>query len=158
SASVSEEAAAPPPAKKPEPPVEAEPPFVQPPKLIPTGPQTGPLAPGRFASFEDIYRTVGGRYPNTAYGVLKVIDMVNSPHLAGLSAEAKRCSLMMALEAAGARVEDILQDAMLRQRALNDYEQTLERQLKTFEAAKISENDGVQTELNRFTEECLRRI
>jgi hypothetical protein len=159
SAAVGEEPVAPPSAvMKPERPAEPALAPVQYPKPIPATAHAGPFSPGQFASFEDIYGSGAGRYPSTAYGVLKVIEMVNSQHVAGLSAEAKRCSLMMALEAADARVEDILQDAMLRQRALNDYEQSLERQLKTFEASKVSENDAIQTELNRFTEECLRRI
>src|SRR5947208_17073753 len=60
------------------------------------------------------------KQPQSPCGILKVVEMMNSEHLAGLSPEAKRCAIMMALEAVGAGVEDLLQDAVIRQRALND--------------------------------------
>src|SRR5689334_14956362 len=52
------------------------------------------------------------------FGIAKVVEMVNSPHLSGLSQDAKRCAVMMALEAVGVSVEELLQDAVLRQRTL----------------------------------------
>src|ERR1051325_10244202 len=58
--------------------------------------------------------------PRIPCGILKVVEMVNSDHLAGLSPEAKRCAIMMALDSVGAGVEDLLQDAVVRQRGLND--------------------------------------
>jgi hypothetical protein len=113
---------------------------------------------GKFVPFDDIYRGASSKAPRVSYGILKVIDMVNSQHLAGMSSEAKRCSLMMALDAAGANVEDVLQDAMVRQRPLNDYDDAQQQRLKEFEEAKMRENSSLQAELDRFTTECLRRI
>src|SRR5579862_9466230 len=56
---------------------------------------------GKFESFEDIYRSGPANQPILAYDIMKVAQMLESPHIATLSAESKRGSLMMALEAAG---------------------------------------------------------
>ncbi len=114
--------------------------------------------PPRFDSFEEIYRTAPANPPRAAYSILKVAEMVNSPHLAGMSAEARRGSVMMALEAAGVDVKDILQDAMLRQRALEDYEESQQKKLRDFESAKAEANQKLQAELDRITAEYMRLI
>lgn len=110
------------------------------------------------ASFEKIYQTGALKLPQISYGILKVREMADSPHLAGMTAELKRCALMMALEAAGAVVEDLLQDAVLRQRLLNDYEEKQEARLREFEAAKTEQNRGIQAELDRISAQYMARI
>lgn len=112
----------------------------------------------KYGPFEQIYQTAAVKPPRLAYGILKVAEMVNSAHLASLSPEARRCSLLMALEAAGAEIEDLLQDAVVRQRALNDYEEAQRNRLETFEQSKIEENKKVQQELERQTGQYLSRI
>jgi predicted phage gp36 major capsid-like protein len=84
--------------------------------------------------------------------------MINSPHLAGMSGDVKRCALLMALEAAHVDPDQLLQDAMLRQRALNDHEDSLQERLRAFEAAKAEENRAIQSELDRITSQHLARI
>jgi len=84
--------------------------------------------------------------------------MVNSPHLAGLTAETKRASLLMALDAAGVQLEDLLQDAMARQRALNEYEDVQYKRLKEFEAQKAKENEAIQVEIDRVNAAHMARI
>ncbi|HWB84257.1 MAG TPA: hypothetical protein VG675_08970 [Bryobacteraceae bacterium] len=112
----------------------------------------------RFSSFEEIYRTAPVKPPQMAYSILKVAEMANSPHIAGMSTESKRGSLLMALDAAGVEVEDLLQDAMVRQRALNDYEEAQQNKLKDFEAAKAEENSRIQAELDRITAQYMSRV
>ena len=112
----------------------------------------------KYGPFEQIYQTAAVKPPRLAYGILKVAEMMNSAHLAGMSAEAKRCSLLMALEAAGAEVEDLLQDAMVRQRALNDYEESQRNKLQAFEQSKLDENKKIQQELDRQTSQYMARI
>jgi hypothetical protein len=114
--------------------------------------------PARYLGFDQIYGNAPVKPPKVAYGILKVAEMVNSSHLAGMSPEARRCSLLMALEAAGAEIEDLLQDAVVRQKALNDYEHSQQQRLKEFEAAKLEENARIQAELERLTTEYLSRI
>jgi hypothetical protein len=109
-------------------------------------------------SFEEVYNAAPAQPPRMVYGILKISEMLNSAHLAGMSHESKRCSVMMAIEAAGIQVEDLLQDAMLRQRALNDYEQAEELHLKEFESAMDRENNVLQAELERVTSQFMARI
>lgn len=116
---------------------------------------------GELQTFEEIYRNAPVKPPKVAYsslGILRVVDMVHSPHLAGMSSEAKRNSVLMALEAVGVKVEDLLQDAMVRQRALNDYEEAQEAKLKDFEASKVQENGVIRAELDRLSAAHLARI
>ena len=113
---------------------------------------------GHFVPFEEIYRTASFKQPKVAYDILKVAEMVNSPHVAGLSIEAKRCAVLMALDVAGVETEDLLQDAMARQRALNDYEEALQNTLREFEAIKNRENAEIQGELDRLTARYMVRI
>ena len=118
-----------------------------------------PRAAGRkIMDFEEIYQTAHFKPPKLAYSILKVVEMAGSPHLAGMSAEAKRSALLMALDAAGVETEDLLQDAMLRQRALNEAEESLAKKLEEFEAIKAKENSRIQAELERLTAEHLARI
>jgi len=115
-------------------------------------------SPDTLRGFEEIYKAAPAQPPRMLYGILKVAEMLNSPHLAGMSHETKRCSVMMAIETAGIPVEDLLQDAMVRQRALNDYEVAEEQRLKQFENAIDSENSQLQTELERLTAHYMARI
>ncbi len=109
-------------------------------------------------SFDQIYQHAAVKPPRLAWGILKVAEMMNSGHLSGMSGDAKRCSLLMALEAAGAEIEDLLQDAVVRQRALNDYEEAQAKALKDFEVGKLEENRGIQAELDRITSQYMARI
>jgi hypothetical protein len=84
--------------------------------------------------------------------------MAESPHLAGMNAEAKRSAILMALDAAGAKIEEILQDAVLRQRALNEYEEKEETRLREYEGVKTEHSRGIQAELNRLTAQNMARI
>jgi hypothetical protein len=113
---------------------------------------------GPLHSFEEVYKAAPAQPPRMTYGILKVSEMLNSAHLAGMSHESKRCSVMMAIEAAGIQVEDLLQDAMLRQRALNDYEQSEELRLKDFEGTTDQENNLLQAEVERLTSQYMARI
>ena len=122
----------------------------------PTSPAGGSVP--KYGPFEQIYQAAAVKPPRLPYGILKVADMMSSPHLSGMSPEAKRCSLLMALEAAGAEIEDLLQDAVVRQRALNDYEETQKTRLKNFEQSKVEDNTKIQAELDRLTSQYMARI
>jgi hypothetical protein len=112
----------------------------------------------KSGGFDEIYQTAAVRPPRAAYSILQVAEMTNSPHLAGMPTETRRCALLMALEAAHMDPDQLLQDAMLRQRALNDHEGTLQERLRSFEAGKAEENRTIQAELDRITTQHLARI
>lgn len=120
--------------------------------------KTAPKPEAKFIGFDQIYQNAAIRPVANTYSILKVAEMANSTHIAGMAAEAKRCSLLMALEAAGAEVENLLQDAVIRQRALNDYEAAQQTRLKELETAKAAENRKIQEELDRLTNQYMAMI
>jgi len=113
---------------------------------------------GRFDSFNEIYRSGPANQTNLPYDIMKVAQMLESPHISSMSVESKRGSLMMALDAAGTEAKDILQDALVRQRALSDYESSQQKKLRDFESFKGEENRRMQEELDRINSECLAQI
>jgi hypothetical protein len=123
-----------------------------------TGRAPAAEASGPNAGFEEIYRKASTKLPRMSWGVPKLREMGDSPHLAGMNAESKRCAILMALDAAGAKIEDILQDAVLRQRALNEYEEKEENRLRESESEKTGHNRSIQAELDRFTANSMARI
>ncbi len=116
------------------------------------------LAPALLSDFEKIYQGGSAKPPRLAYGVLKVADMLSNAHLSGMSTETKRSALLMALEAGGAKVDEILQDAIVRQRLLNEYEEARQRDLEGFAAATAEQNHSLQAELDRVTSQYMARI
>lgn len=108
--------------------------------------------------FEQVYQNAAVKPPRMRYGIIKVAEMLESRHLTGLSLEAKRSALLMALDAAGTEIEDVLQDAVVRQRALNDHEEAMQKHLKEFEAGKAAQNATIQAELDRITREHMSLI
>jgi hypothetical protein len=113
---------------------------------------------GARVDFEEVYRSAALKPPELPYGILKVVEMMNSQHLSSLSPDARRSALLMALEAVGAQVEDLLQDAVVRQRALKDYEDKQQKALRQFEAVKAEENRSLQAELDRLSKDYLTRM
>ena len=112
-------------------------------------------APALLTDFEQIYQSGAVKPPRICYGVLKVAEMLNSSHLGGMPAESKRAAVLMALDAGGAKIEDILQDAIVRQRSLNDYEEARQRDLLNFEAAIQEQNRAIQAEMDRITSQYM---
>jgi hypothetical protein len=125
-----------------------------------TGPGVAGAAKGGapvLDAFEDVYAAAGIK-PGKSYTILKVAEMVNNKHLAEMTPDAKRNSLMMALEAAGAEIGELLQDAVTRNRALDEYEERRQEQVKKFEASKAEENNKLHAELERMTSQYMSRI
>jgi hypothetical protein len=108
------------------------------------------LENAKLSSFEDIYRKSSFKPPThtAAWDILKVADMLASEHLHGLSPVGKHSALMMALESAGIAVEDMLQDAVQRQRVLNEYEELQRKRLEDFERVKLGENERLREEMD----------
>lgn len=118
----------------------------------------GEHAPALLTDFEQIYQGGAVRPQRLAYGVLKVAEMLNSSRLCGMPAESKRAALLMALDAGGAKMEDILQDAIVRERLLNDYEEARQRDLQSFESAVQEQNRAIQAEMDRITGQYMARM
>ena len=116
--------------------------------------------PSALASVDEIYHKSNFKPTTTTaeWHILKVADMLNSEHLRGLSAAAKHSALLMALEAAGVSVEDVLQDAVLRQRVLNEYEQAQQARLQQMESLKLRESERLTAEMEAIRSQYEARI
>jgi hypothetical protein len=108
-------------------------------------------------AMEDIYRMAGILNPRKAYRINNITEMLNSEHLRGLSKEMKRASVLMALDAAGVTIEEVLQDAKARQDVIDSYEADQRRQFEAQLARKAEENTQIQAELERVKARPLHR-
>jgi hypothetical protein len=115
-------------------------------------------SPGDLLSLEDIYRAAGVMNPRFGYSIIRVIEMLNSDHIRELSNDNKRASIMMALDAAGVSPDEVLQDAKLRQQALESYESGQQKQFEDYWARKTQENSQIQAEMDRVTAQYRERI
>jgi hypothetical protein len=113
---------------------------------------------GDLLSTDDIYRFAGILAPRMGYSIRKVADMLASDHLRGLSDEMKRASVLMALDASGISVDEVLRDAAARQSAINSYESDQWEHFEEYWAAKAAENAHIQSELERITAQYQERI
>jgi hypothetical protein len=107
---------------------------------------------------EDICRTAGIMIPRKGYSIKKVVEMLNSQHIRGLSKEMKRVALLMALDAAGVPIDEVLQDAKARQNALDDYEALQRKQVEAEWARKAEEIAQIQAELESIKAHYMARI
>ncbi|MCX6614936.1 MAG: hypothetical protein NTZ98_02420 [Acidobacteria bacterium] len=123
---------------------------VPPPKMTATA--------GAPVSFEEIYKLADISQPAHGYTILKVAEMLQSEHLRGLAPDVKRSSILVALEAAGVKLDAIIQDAVGRDRALDAYERAQQKALGELEARKAAENRQIQAELDRLIAEHQARI
>jgi phage terminase small subunit len=120
----------------------------QPPAFSPSMPHS--------SSFEEIY--AAAEIPATPYNIMKVAEMLQSPHLKDLPAEVKRSSVLVALDAAGVKLQSVIEDAVRRDRALDTFESVQLRSVEELEAAKGKENQQIQTEMERLAAEHQARI
>jgi hypothetical protein len=109
-------------------------------------------------SFSEVYEAAEIRPPAHGFTIMKVGDMLRSEHIRNLPKDVKRSSVLVALEAAGAPLEDVIQDAVKRDRALDTFERVQEKALAELEARKTQENQQIQAEMDRVTAEYRTRI
>ena len=109
-------------------------------------------------SFDEIYQAAEIQAPPNGYTIEKVATMLASEHLRGLSNEVKRSSILVALEASGAKIEDVIQDAVHRDRALDSYERVLRKSLTDVQAKKADENRQIEAEMNKMLADYRARI
>jgi len=116
------------------------------------GPVANPM------SFPEIYSAAEINAPEHGYTVLKIIDLLHSEHIRNLSRDVKKSSLLLALEAAGVKAEEIVQDAVRRDKALDTYERVQQNALQDLEARKSKESKELQAEIERQINEMQSRV
>jgi len=116
------------------------------------------LGTGDLLSYEDIYRAAGILGPRANYDINKVVEMMHCDRMRGLPDDMKRTSVLMAIEAAGAKADELLRDATARQSALEKYEDGQRKQLDEFEVRKVQENAEIEGEMARVTARYAERL
>jgi len=111
-----------------------------------------------LSAMEDIYRAAGIMLPRKGYSIKKVVEMLNSAHICGLPKEMKRVALLMALDAAGVPIDEVLRDAEARRDALDSYEAAERKQVEAEWARKAEENLQIQAELESIRAHYTARI
>jgi hypothetical protein len=92
------------------------------------------------------------------YTILKVAQMLQSEHMRPLPGQAKRAAILMALQAAGVKVADVIDDAVRRNEILANAERAREKALQEFEARKEEANRKVQALVQSLVAEYDARI
>lgn len=110
------------------------------------------------ADFSDLYASAQIATPTHGYTVLKVAEMLQSEHIRALPAEVKQKSVMVALDAAGVKVEQVVDDAVQRDRALDTYERVLQKHLEVLRTQHAEENRRLEEEINQRVAELRARI
>jgi hypothetical protein len=116
------------------------------PAAIPSGESAGGFE-AELLPVEDIYRAAGITSPRRGYSIGKVVEMLRSEHLGGASRELRRAAVLMALDAAGVTVEEVLQDAKVRQEAIDAYATEQRKHAEAQWSRKAEENLQIQAEL-----------
>lgn len=109
-------------------------------------------------SFAQIYDAAEVRTPVHGFTIFKIADMLKSEHIRSLPVEIKRSSVLLALDAAGVKLQEVIDDAVHRDRALDTFETVQQRALDQLEARKGEENKSLQVEADRLLNELRAKI
>ncbi len=109
-------------------------------------------------SFEEIYQAAEIQPPAHGFTIMKVSEMLHSEHIRNLPRDVKKSSVLVALEASGAPIQTVIEDAVKRDRALDTFERVQEKALGELEAHKTKENQEIQVEMDRIVAEHRSRM
>ncbi|MFB3921835.1 MAG: hypothetical protein ACE145_08945 [Terriglobia bacterium] len=109
-------------------------------------------------SFDEIYSAAEITPPTHGYTIMKIADMLQSEHIRSLAPSVKRSSILLALDAAGVKVQEVIQDAVRRDKALDTYERVQEKGLLELESKKMQENRQIQAELDKMVADYQARM
>lgn len=109
-------------------------------------------------SFPEIYKAAEIPDAPHGYSILKIADMLQSEHIRTMPMDVKRSSVLVALDAAGVDIKDVIQDAVRRDRALDTFERVQEKAVNDLEARKTQENTQIQSEIDKYVSEQRAKI
>jgi len=109
-------------------------------------------------SFEEIYKAAEIPAPPKGYSIFKVSQMLESEYIRTLPSDVKKSSILVALDAAGVDLKDVIQDAIRRDRALDTYERVEQRAVEELEGRKAKENADIQAEIDKYVTEQRAKI
>jgi hypothetical protein len=102
------------------------------------------------ASFETVYAEAGINPPAHGYGVDKVADMLDSAHLASRPRDVRATAALAALDAAKVPLRDLIDDAVLRHKALAAFEAAKALELQAVKTRSRSRIEALQEQVRVF--------
>jgi Asp-tRNA(Asn)/Glu-tRNA(Gln) amidotransferase A subunit family amidase len=128
--------------------------------LVPEAPAVAPplVTPTATPDLSVVYDAAKITPPPHGYTVLKIAEMLASEHIRELPPEVRRKSVMVALDAAGVKIDEIVQDAVRRDRALDTYERVLQQNVDELSASVAAENRRLEEEIARRVAELRAQI
>ncbi|HTT25325.1 MAG TPA: hypothetical protein VMG82_40800 [Candidatus Sulfotelmatobacter sp.] len=109
-------------------------------------------------SFEEIYKAAEIPPASKGYSILKVAQMLESDHIRTLPSDVRKSSILVALDAAGVEIKEVIQDAIRRDRALDTYERVQQRAVEELETRRSKENSDIQAQIDRYVTEQRAKI
>jgi hypothetical protein len=105
------------------------------------------------ADFGAVYEEAGIELPIHGYGIDKVAEMLGSKRLATLQREVKATAVLAALEAASVPIHDVIQDAVLRDKALDAFEAAKAREVQELQTRSEARIEAIKNEIEAFLKE-----
>jgi hypothetical protein len=109
-------------------------------------------------SFDEIYKAAEIPPAPQGYSILKISQMLDSERIRNLPSDVKKSTVLVALDAAGVDIEEVIQDAIRRDRALDTYERVQQRAAEELEGRKTKENTEIQAQIDRYVTEQRAKI
>jgi hypothetical protein len=109
-------------------------------------------------SFDEIYQAAEIAVPPHGFTIFKISDMLKSEHIRALPVEIKRSSVLLALDAAGVKLQEVIEDAVRRDKALDTFEIVQQRSLDQLQARKAADNSKLQQDADRILKELQAKI
>jgi hypothetical protein len=109
--------------------------------------------PADVDDFGAVYQEAGIELPLHGYGIDKVAEMLESKRLASLGREVKATAVMAALEAAQVPIREVIQDAVLRDKALDAFEAAKEREIAELRQASQGRMEALKAEMDAYLRE-----
>jgi hypothetical protein len=108
--------------------------------------------------FEAVYEEAGVPEPARGYGVDTMAEILESKRLATLPREVRMGAVMGSLEAAGVSLQQVLRDAVLRERALDAFVAAKEREVEAQRQRNAARIATLKDEMESLVMERVREI
>jgi len=105
------------------------------------------------ADFGAVYAEAGIELPLHGYGIDKVSEMLENKRLAALGREVKASAVLAALEAASVPIRDVIQDAVVRDKALDAFEDAKQHELGELRRQSETRIAAIRGEIERMLKE-----
>lgn len=109
--------------------------------------------PADVVDFGAVYAEAGIELPLHGYGIDKVAEMLEGKRLQTLTREVRATAVMAAIEAAGVPLRDVIQDAVVRDKALDAFEAAKSREVQELQARTETRAEAIQAEMDAFLKE-----